>query len=313
MRCLERFGVRHIDPRALIEDISLAERQTVEIVRAVSHAPRILFLDEPTSSLVEREVEWLFGQIRRLRAAGTCIVFTSHRWAEIRSIADRITIFRGGKDVGTFTDIDEDEAVRADDRAACRGALPAFAAVARQRRKPRWKSKTSPGRMSAMSRFSLHGGEILGIGGLAGHGHRELFRMLFGDAHVAAGQLIVDGNAPPLPRAARRDCAPASRWCRRTARPRACCCAMSVRDNATLSILKRLTPLRRAAPGAGARGGAAAWSTSCMCARSGHRPRGRRAQRRQPAEGPARPLAARRLPYPAALRRHARRRCRDQA
>ena len=109
---LERYGVTHIDPRALVEDISLAERQTVEIVRAVSNHPQILFLDEPTSSLVEREVEWLFWQIRELRAQGACVVFTSHRWAEIRSIADRITIFRGGKDVGTFTEIDEGEAVR---------------------------------------------------------------------------------------------------------------------------------------------------------------------------------------------------------
>ena len=65
-------GVYHIDPRALVEDIPLAERQVVEIARAVSHDPRILLLDEPTSSLVEREVAWLFGQIARLRADGTC-------------------------------------------------------------------------------------------------------------------------------------------------------------------------------------------------------------------------------------------------
>ena len=73
-------------------------------MRALSHEPDILFLDEPTSSLVEREVAWLFDRIRRLRGGGACVVFTSHRWNEVRSIADRITVFRNGRDVGTFTE-----------------------------------------------------------------------------------------------------------------------------------------------------------------------------------------------------------------
>ena len=108
---LAGLGVHHIDPRALVEDIPLADRQIVEIARAVSHAPRILFLDEPTSSLVEREVAWLFALIARLREQGVSIVFTSHRWNEIRSVADRITVFRGGKDVGSFRELSEDEAI----------------------------------------------------------------------------------------------------------------------------------------------------------------------------------------------------------
>ncbi len=105
------MGITHIDPLALIEDTSLAQRQIVEIVRALSHDPDILFLDEPTSSLVEREVNWLFERIRALRDRGACVVFTSHRWNEVRRIADRITVFRNGRDVGTFTELTEDEAV----------------------------------------------------------------------------------------------------------------------------------------------------------------------------------------------------------
>ena len=104
-------GVDHIDPLALVEDLSLAERQVIEIVRAINAGPEILLLDEPSSSLVEREVKWLFGQIRKLRDAGVCVIFTSHRWNEIRDIADRITVFRGGRHVGTFTEIDESDAV----------------------------------------------------------------------------------------------------------------------------------------------------------------------------------------------------------
>src|SRR6185437_13681806 len=78
--------IETIDPLALVEDLSLAQRQIVEIVRALSHAPDILFLDEPTSSLVEHEVVWLFEQIRTLRARGACVIFTSHRWSEISNV-----------------------------------------------------------------------------------------------------------------------------------------------------------------------------------------------------------------------------------
>ncbi len=88
---LGELGIEHVDPLAAVEDISLSERQLVEIARAISHQPDILFLDEPTSSLVEREVAWLFEQVRRLRDRGTCLVFTSHRWNEVTAIADRIT------------------------------------------------------------------------------------------------------------------------------------------------------------------------------------------------------------------------------
>ena len=63
--------------------------------------PKVLILDEPTSALSKHEVEWLFGLVRRLRDNGTCVVFTSHRWSEVTDLADRITLFRNGTDVGT--------------------------------------------------------------------------------------------------------------------------------------------------------------------------------------------------------------------
>ena len=137
---LAALGISHIDPLALIEDISLAERQIVEIVRAISHEPDILFLDEPTSSLVEREVEWLFGQIRRLRARGTGIVFTSHRWNEIRNIADRITVFRDGERCRHLHRDRRGRSGDADDRAARRGALSAACRRCRPTSR-RWRSR----------------------------------------------------------------------------------------------------------------------------------------------------------------------------
>ena len=104
-------GVHGIDPRALAGSLPLAQRQIVEITGALMREPRILFLDEPTSALAEHEVAWLFGLVRKLRDAGGAILFTSHRWNEVASLADRITILRNGAHVATRERFDEDEAV----------------------------------------------------------------------------------------------------------------------------------------------------------------------------------------------------------
>jgi ribose transport system ATP-binding protein len=235
---LARFGVGHIDPRSLVDDISLAERQVVEIVRAVSHAPEILFLDEPTSSLAEREVEWLFGLIHTLRDQGACIVFTSHRWSEVRNIADRITVFRGGTEVGTFAELDEDDAVRlmtgrnVDQLYPPLASRPALGAALEV-------SSLQGARIHGIS-FTLQQGEVLGIGGLAGHGHRELFMTLFGDVRPTGGRILVDGRECRFgsPRAAIHAGIALVPEDRKT---EGLLLQMSVRDNATLAILGRLT------------------------------------------------------------------------
>jgi ribose transport system ATP-binding protein len=251
---LAGMGIEHIDPLALVEDISLAERQIVEIVRAISHQPDILFLDEPTSSLVEREVAWLFGQIRRLRAQGTCVIFTSHRWNEVRNIADRITIFRGGQHVGTFTEIDEDEAVtlmtgqRVETLFPPVPPLPAFALAAAA---PAMRVENLTGPRLHGASFALHTGEVLGVGGLAGHGHRELFFMLFGADRAAGGTVAINGEKVRIrsPRDAVRHgvglaLVPEDR------KTEGLLLAMSTRDNLTLASLRRISAggmLRRGA------------------------------------------------------------------
>ncbi|MBV9656197.1 MAG: sugar ABC transporter ATP-binding protein [Acetobacteraceae bacterium] len=238
---LAGLGVHHIDPRALVEDIPLAERQMVEIVRAISHDPRILFLDEPTSSLVEREVVWLFGQIRRLRAKGACIVFTSHRWNEIRSIADRITVFRGGRDVGCFTELSEEDAVTLMTGQRVETffpPLPAAPRAADHRPALEVRNLAAP-RLRPVS-FAVAPGEVLGIGGLAGHGHRELFLALFGAGRATGGQVLLDGKPVRLrnPREAERAgiaLVPEDRKSEGLLLP------MSVRDNLSLALLRRLS------------------------------------------------------------------------
>lgn len=189
---LARLGIHHIDPRSLVEDLSLAQRQMVEIVRVIIQDPDILLLDEPTSSLGENEVDWLFGLIRNLRGHDKCIIFTSHRWNEITDIADRITIFRNGVGLGTFTEIDESKAVTLMTGQQVDAFYPDPPALDSVR--PLLETRGLSGlRISGIS-LTLHGGEILGVGGLAGHGHRELFFSLFGAAPIAEGEVLVNGR-----------------------------------------------------------------------------------------------------------------------
>jgi len=190
---LAGLGIHHIDPRALAADVSLAERQIIEIARVITRHPRVLLLDEPTSSLVEREVEWLFARIRDLRAKGTAVVFTSHRWNEITSIADRITIFRNGAEVGTFTGIDEDEAITLMTGQRVETMYPPVPPVPAGA-EPALELVEGSVNGTAQLAFTLSAGEILGIGGLAGQGHRELFSGLFGAPPLPRGRIKVDGK-----------------------------------------------------------------------------------------------------------------------
>ena len=236
---LAENGIHHVDPLALIEDIPLAERQTVEIVRAITQNPAILFLDEPTSSLVEREVEWLFGQIRRLRAAGTAIVFTSHRWGEITSIADRITVCRGGTDVGVFREIAEDEAVALMTGRRVGTIYPQRPAAPTTGDALRVRDLVGEG-VHGVS-LAARGGEILGVGGLAGHGHRELFLMLFGAQRPISGEIVLDGRTVRLrsPRRAIRT-GPGIALVPEDRKTEGLLLSMSVRDNLSLTILPRI-------------------------------------------------------------------------
>ncbi|HEX6469876.1 MAG TPA: sugar ABC transporter ATP-binding protein [Streptosporangiaceae bacterium] len=239
--------VTSIDPYDLVADLSLAQRQLIEIVRAVSHRPQVLFLDEPTSSLAEREVEWLFRLVRGLRDDGTCVVFTSHRWREVASLADRITVFRNGRHVATRDHLDEREAVRL---MTGRGDIDFVAELPAAGDRPALEvSGLTGGRLSDVS-FTLHEGEILGVGGLEGQGQRELFLTLFG-VHRGAGEIRVGGEPVRLhsPRDAIRAgvsiaLVPEDRKGEGLFLP------MSVQENLTLPILGRIAVSGLLRPGA---------------------------------------------------------------
>ena len=100
-RLLELVGL-HVDPRTLMDELTVSQMQSVEIAKAISQNAKIIIMDEPTSSLTDREVETLFENIHRLRKEGIAIIYISHKIDEILQISDEITILRDGQYVGTW-------------------------------------------------------------------------------------------------------------------------------------------------------------------------------------------------------------------
>jgi ribose transport system ATP-binding protein len=186
------LGVENIDPLELVSNLTLAQQQIVEIARNVIQEPEILFLDEPTSSLAGREVEWLFGLLDRLREECKCVIFTSHRWREVERVADRITVFRDGKDVGTHAEIDESQAITLMTGRKLDTAYPEPPPL--EDGEPTLEVRGLSGHEVSDVSFVLHEGEILGIGGLEGQGQRELFLTLFGAGDLAEGEILVGGE-----------------------------------------------------------------------------------------------------------------------
>jgi ribose transport system ATP-binding protein len=181
LELFERYRFPVISPGAWSHRLNLAERQIVEIAKGLAKSPRVLILDEATSALPAREAEWLLGLTRQLATEGKLVIFISHRMGEVRQIADRITIFRNGTTVAAHAKdkIDDDAIVT---RMIGRPLTQLYPP----------KIDTSTGRVALTVRnlksgtrlngvdFDLVEGEILGVGGLQGHGQSELFKSLFG-------------------------------------------------------------------------------------------------------------------------------------
>ncbi|TXN28751.1 sugar ABC transporter ATP-binding protein [Lacisediminihabitans profunda] len=186
----------HIDARALVSSLSLADRQFVEIARAITGAPKALILDEASSALGPPGVEWLFRRIRELTALGTSVIYVSHRLSELAVIADRGTVLRDGRVAGEFSrgNWSEDQLIS---MMAGREASKAFPSS------PPLPVSSKPDvlRIENLVAEGLNGisilikpGEILGVGGLQGHGQRELLRALFGATPASASKWMLGGR-----------------------------------------------------------------------------------------------------------------------
>jgi ABC-type sugar transport system ATPase subunit len=198
---LTLFGSESIDPRTPVHELSIAKRQVVEILKAMSVDPKILILDEPTSSLTEVEARELFANIRKLKEKKISVIYISHHLPEIFEIADTVTILRDGRHVcdARVADIDEDFLITnmvgrtisnmyGEPPAAPAARAPLFAASGLSR-KPSFRDIS----------FRVDAGEIVGFSGLVGSGRTELGRAIFAAEPADGGTMTLRG-APFAPR-----------------------------------------------------------------------------------------------------------------
>ena len=191
-KALDEFGL-DLDPEAMVADLNIAQQQMVEIVKAISTNARIIVMDEPTSSLSDKEVEALFVNMRKLKEKGIGIIYISHRMSELGQIADRVTVLRDGQYIDTkkVNETTNDELV----------------ALMVGRRLENYYTRTfnssdevvldvshvTTDKIRDVS-FQLKKGEILGFAGLVGAGRSETMQAIFGLDRVQSGSIRLEGE-----------------------------------------------------------------------------------------------------------------------
>jgi len=198
---LARAGGEDIHPMAPIKDLPLSRRQLVEIAKALVRNPRILILDEATSALTAADVRKVFSVLKRLRQEGLALLYISHRMAEIAELADECTVFRNGRNVGTFksgtkTDTEIVELMIGREYSHVFPPKPApktvTATPALEVKNLSWNNRLKDISLTASA------GEIVGLGGLDGQGQRELLLALFGVLSSTTGEILIDGRKVSL-------------------------------------------------------------------------------------------------------------------
>jgi ribose transport system ATP-binding protein len=182
-----------INPRTIIDDLSVAEKQLVEIAKALASDSNIIIMDEPTSSLTSKEIDKLFAIIKGLKSKGFTIIYISHRLEEIFHIADSVTVLRDGKVISTRKVVDETKNSIVE-KMVGRPITMEF---------PERNSKIGKvilevedlcsDKLKNIS-FKLHKGEILGISGLVGSGRTELAEAIFGEELPRSGKVKIKGK-----------------------------------------------------------------------------------------------------------------------
>jgi rhamnose transport system ATP-binding protein len=239
-RILDELGV-DFGPSTPVRGLGVADRQLLEIAKALSSSARLLIMDEPTAALSPNEVEHLFATVRRLRERGVAIVFISHRLEEVAAIADTVTVLRDGRHIATrpAAELPHAEIVRLMVGRSLDALFPKEEAeigdvVLRA------EGLTRRGVFSDVS-FDLRRGEIVGLAGFVGSGRTEVARTVFGLDRLDRGRLWIDGRpfTPRSPRAAlRRGLAylPEDRLQQGLVQP------MSVGQNVSMAVLPGLSP-----------------------------------------------------------------------
>lgn len=202
-----QFGF-NIQLNALVGSLPVGTAQRVEIIKLLYRGAEIIILDEPTSFLTPQETEELFVIIRRLKENGKTIIFISHKLKEVMAISDRITLMRGGENLGTFSTVE----TNIEELAFLMVGKKFVAQIKEERIVPRSQvilkvnqvSVTANGRrMLRDVTFQICAGEILGVAGVAGNGQTELVEVLTGLRKTSSGTIILNSqditNLPPRP------------------------------------------------------------------------------------------------------------------
>ena len=191
---LERLGLE-ISPKRVVDGLSTANQQLIEIAKALTLGSKLLILDEPTAALGAAETELLFKQIEKLKSEGVGVIYISHRLEEIKQIADRIIVLRDGEKVQEFGSAD----------IPIRTIIEAMVGRSMERMFPEIPEPgdetilevrdlvSARGRFSGIS-FAVRKGEILGMAGLVGAGRTDLVRAIAGADPIASGRILLDGN-----------------------------------------------------------------------------------------------------------------------
>jgi len=188
----------HVDENALIGTLSIADKQMVEIAKAISRDARIVFMDEPTAVLSREETNFLFKQVRKLRDQGTSFVFVSHKLDEVMELTDRVTILRDGQWVKTSPTslLDGESIAQLMVGRELSSLYPAKNEPDVDEKVVLAVNSVSTGYVRDAS-FDLRKGEILGFSGMIGSGRTELMEAIVGLRSRAAGEVIANGQPVP--------------------------------------------------------------------------------------------------------------------
>jgi len=184
-----------LDTSMLVGELPIAKQQLVAICRAITRGEKLIIMDEPTSSLGKKDIDYLFSVIRNLKAKGISVLFVGHKLNEVFEIADRVTILRDGKKVGTYgvDELDNDRLIelmtgkrlkKASQHVKRKDAIDVLLEV---------KNLTKKGQFENIS-FKLHAGEIIGLIGLLGSGRTELALSIFGLNELNTGEIFIQGS-----------------------------------------------------------------------------------------------------------------------
>ncbi|HLA45062.1 MAG TPA: sugar ABC transporter ATP-binding protein [Aggregatilineales bacterium] len=192
---LGRLNAAHLSPEMPVEELTVGEKQIIEIARALMNESQLMIMDEPTAALNQTEVDALFEVIKRLKTQGVTILYVSHRLEEIFHLADAVTILRDGTHISTglIENVTRDSLVEDMIGRQLSSVFPELPEVPPDAEKVLYVEDLSVHKFLYDINFSLRRGEVLAVAGLSGSGKTELGKALYGDLPLKSGTIILNG------------------------------------------------------------------------------------------------------------------------